>query len=124
MPPKILIVMDHGPMRQALRDWLGIMFPGCRIIEATHGKEAIAMLEGSSPHVVVIDTGFPVMNCLGTMTHLRAVVPATPIVVLTSYEAEADSILAMSSGATVCVSMDRITELQPTLASLLFAQMN
>ena len=124
MPATILIVVDHGPMRQALREWLEMMFPGCRVVEATNGKEAIATVEARSPHAVVIDTGFPVMNYLGTVTHLRAVVPGTPIVVLTSYEPELNSVLAMANGATACVSMDRITELQPTLAGLLYARMN
>ena len=74
--------------------------------------------------MVVIDTGFPVMNYLGTVIHLRAVVPATPIVVLTSYEPELHSVPAMADGATACVSMDSITDLQPTLAGLLSARMN
>ena len=124
MPPKILIVVDHGPMRHALREWLETVFPGCRVVEATSGKEAIAKVEAGSPHVVVLDTGFPAMNYLGTVTHLRAVVPATPIVVLTNYEPEVHSVLATANGATACVSMDRITELQPTLAGLLYARMN
>ncbi len=55
------------------------------------------------------------------LTHLKAIAPATPVVVLTSYEAEVDSTHAIASGARACVSLDRIPELLPALATLLFA---
>ncbi len=120
MSATILIVEDHEAMRQALRGWLEITFPGCRVIEAVGREEAIVMAEAFSPHVVVVDIGRPGANGLETTARIKAIAPATRVVVLTSYEAEAHHAHAMASGASACVPRDRITdELRSTLADLL-----
>jgi NarL family two-component system response regulator LiaR len=119
MSATILIVEDHEAMRQALRGWLEITFPACRVIEAAGGEEAIVMAEAFSPHVVVMDIGRPGANGLKTTARIKAIAPATQVVVLTSYEAEAHHAHAMASGASACVPRDRITELRSILAGLL-----
>jgi NarL family two-component system response regulator LiaR len=119
MPGTILLVGDHGAMRQALRGCLEITFPNCCVCEAASGEEAIAMARAGSPHVIVVDIGLPGTNGLETTVRLKATVPTTPVVVLTSYEAEADSVRAMASGASACVSINRLAELESILAGLL-----
>lgn len=119
MSATILIVEDHEAMRQALRGWLEITFPGCRVIEAAGGEEGVVMAEAFSPHVVVVDIGRPGANGLETTARIKAIAPAARVVVLTSYEAEAHHAHAMASGASACVPRDRITELRSTLADLL-----
>ena len=120
MSATILIVEDHEAMRQALRGWLEITFPGCCVIEAADGKEAIVMAEAFSPHVIVVDIGRPGANGLETTARIKAIAPATQVVVLTSYEAEAHYAHAMAIGASACVPRARITdELRSTLADLL-----
>ncbi len=82
------------------------------------------MAEASSPHVVVTDIGLPGMNGLETTAYLKAMVPATSVVVFSDYEAEAYYAHAIASGASACVTKNMITELQSTLAELLFPQTN
>jgi DNA-binding NarL/FixJ family response regulator len=95
-------------------------FPGCCVIEADGGEEAIVMAEAFSPHVVVVDIGRPGANGLETTARIKAIAPATQVVVLTSYEAEAHYAHAMASGASACVPRARITDaLRSTLADLL-----
>ena len=90
-------------MRQALRGWLEITFPGCPVIEAAGGEEAIVMAEAFSPHVVVVDIGRPGANGLETTARIKAIVLATRVVVLTSYDAEAHHDIArmVRSGGAV-----------------------
>jgi CheY-like chemotaxis protein len=119
MSATILIVGDHDFTRRALRGWLEITFPGCHVVEATDEQETIARAGASSPRVVVVDNGLRGMAGFKITAHLKALMPAIPIVVLTSYDSDAQYAHALASGASACVLMDRIAELQSTLAELL-----
>jgi CheY-like chemotaxis protein len=119
MPATILVVGDHCAVRRALRGWLEITFRGCRVIEAASGTQAVAMAEASSPDVVLVDAGPPGMNGHEITAQLKGITPCAPVVVLTSYEAEAHCTHMMASGASACVPQDNITQLQTSLAELL-----
>jgi DNA-binding NarL/FixJ family response regulator len=119
MPVTMLVVGDHGVVRGALRGWLEITFPGCHVMEAVASAQAVAMAEVSSPNVVIVDIGPPGMNGVEVIARLKASVPGTSVVVLTSYEAEAQRARVMASGASACVPQDNIAQLQASLAELL-----
>ena len=119
MPVTIMVVGDHGQVRRALGGWLEITFPGCHVIESNSGAQAVVVAEASSPQAVVVDVGPPGMNSLETIVQLKASVPGAPVVVLTSYEAEAHCTHMMASGASACVPQDDIAQLQASLAELL-----
>lgn len=120
MTTKFLIVEAHSVLRRALRGWLETRFPGCHIVEATNGEEAVATAQAVSPHVVIMDISLPGMNGLDSMARIKAVEPATQVLVLTTFEDEIYRAAAEAKGADAYVPKARmLTNLQPTLTTLL-----
>jgi CheY-like chemotaxis protein len=122
MRTTILIVEAHTVLRRALRGWLEITFPGYQVIEAASGNEAITLTQAGPPSVVVMDINLPDMNGLDATAHLKAISPATPVVILTSYEVEKQYAHTRAHGANTFVVKNRVTELRSTLAPLLSPQ--
>jgi len=121
---RILIVEEHDFLRQALRRWLETMFPECQVIEATNGQQAMVTAEASLPDIILLDIYLSGMSGLETRACLKAILPTTPIVVLTGYETEAQYVQALNNETGIYVSKDRTTELRSTLAGLLSYQNN
>jgi len=120
MPATILIVEDHTDVRRALRDWLGLEFPRCRVIEAASGEEAIALARSESPRLVVMDIRLPGMNGIETARQIKAALPFTQIVMLTIHTGDIYLADARAAGASAYVTKQRMhSELVPTLAALL-----
>ncbi len=53
--------------------------------EATDGQEAIAMAQELRPDVVVLDLSMPLMNGLTAARVLKEIMPATPLILFTSF---------------------------------------
>jgi DNA-binding NarL/FixJ family response regulator len=53
--------------------------------EASDGREAIAMAQELRPDVVVLDLSMPVMNGLTAAHVLKEIMPATPLILFTSF---------------------------------------
>jgi len=120
MPATILIVEDHDDVRKALRDWLELKFPRCRVIEADSGEEAINLAHSESPHLVVMDIRLPGMNGIETTRQIKAALPSAQIVILTIRTGDIYCAHAKAAGASAYVTKQRIcSELGPTLAALL-----
>ena len=120
MPATILIVEDHDDVRKALRDWLELEFPRCRVIEAAGGEEAITVARIESPHLIVMDIHLPGMNGIETTRQIKAALPFTQIVMLTIRTGDIYCAHAKAAGASAYVTKQRIcSELGPTLAALL-----
>jgi DNA-binding NarL/FixJ family response regulator len=118
MPTTILIVDDRNLIRNALREWLGVNFPGCYVIEAASGEEAILMAQVSSPHVVVMDIDLPGMSGIQATARIKAMLPATPVVILSLHDNTIHRAHAAIAGASAYVVKGRISsELQPALAA-------
>jgi DNA-binding NarL/FixJ family response regulator len=116
----ILIVEDHHVLRRTLRGWLETQLPGCSILEATTGEEALLMAQDDPPKIVIMDIGLPGISGLETTKQLKATIPTTKVVVLTKYEGEAYRLHAAVNGANAYVWKDAmLTELLPTLSALL-----
>lgn len=120
MSTTILIVEDHDAVRRSLRDWLEVEFPGCRVIEAASGEEAIALTEAESPRLVVMDITLPGMNGIEATRRIKTTWPSTQIVILTIHESDAYRADATMAGASAYVPKASMqTELIPTLGALL-----
>jgi DNA-binding NarL/FixJ family response regulator len=120
MSATILIVDDHDLLRQALQEWLRIKFPGCHVIEATSGEEAIALAQVNLPHVVIMDLDLPGMSGLQATMRLKKIVPTTQVLVLTLYDDEVHRASAAIVGVNAYVPKHKMSsELQPVLAALL-----
>ena len=120
MTATILIVEDHDAVRKSLRDWLGVEFPQCRVIEAASGEEAIALIRTESPRLVVMDISLPGMSGIEATRQIKAALPSTQVVMLTIHEDDAHRADATTAGASAYVPKRAMqTQLMPTLAALL-----
>lgn len=99
MSLRVLIVDDHPVVRQGLR----LSFLGRAEIEvvavAAHGREALTLLDTVAVDVVLMDLQMPVMG--GVETTRRIVErPGHPaVLILTTYDSDADILAAMDAGA-------------------------
>lgn len=120
MPITFLIIEDHLLLSLTLKRWLETNFPDCQVIEATHGKEAIALAQHSKPQVIIVDIGPLGPEGPQLVELLKAFLPSTPIVALANYDSETSRRRVMGSGASAYIEKNTITsKLQPTVARLL-----
>lgn len=120
MSPHILIVEDHKGVRQSLREWLELSFPGYQLLEAASGEEGVAVAQAMSPCLVILDIGLPGMNGIEAAQGIKAAAPATRVVMLTMYDDEAHRADAAAAGVSAYVPKRKVqTELLPVLTRLL-----
>ena len=98
---KILIVDDHEVVRMGLRTLLERRPNFLVVGEAGSVAESVAMAEQSQPDVVVMDIRLPDGSGVEACREIREKLPATRVIMLTSYadeEALYGSIMAGASG--------------------------
>lgn len=93
---EILIVDDEPSIRRFLRTVLEEQ--GYKILEASTGKQGLAMASGSRPVVVLLDLGLPDLDGLEVLSLLRGVTDA-PVIVLSARAQQEDKISALDAGA-------------------------
>ena len=97
---RIIISDDHPVVRAGLRGMISGE-PGFDVIgEAENGKEAIALTGELKPDVVLMDLRMPEMDGVTAIGHIKADYPDVNILVLTTYESDADILRAIETGAT------------------------
>lgn len=69
-------------------------------LEASDGREALAMLSESLPDVVLMDIAMPELNGIDATRQIRRDYPALPILMLSTYTAETQVIRSLRAGAT------------------------
>src|SRR5262245_3053627 len=102
----IVLADDHHVVRQGLRAVLE-REPDFTIVgEAARGDEAIALVERSRPHVLVLDLVMPGRHGLEVTRELAARAPETRIVVLSMHANEAYVLETLRNGASAYVLKD------------------
>jgi DNA-binding NarL/FixJ family response regulator len=97
---RILISDDHPVVRAGLRGMLSSE-PDFEVVgEAENGKEAVALTGERRPDVVLMDLRMPEMDGVTAIGRIRAEHPEVQILVLTTYESDADILRAIETGAT------------------------
>lgn len=98
---RVLIVDDHPIVRDGLRGVLDGA-PGMRVVgEAGDGDEALARVgDGSGVDVVLMDLRMPRTGGLAAIRRLREVAPSVRVLVLTTFDTDADVLPAVEAGAT------------------------
>jgi DNA-binding NarL/FixJ family response regulator len=82
---KVLLADDHTVVRQGLRALL-IAEEDIDIVgEAENGRQAIQLVKKLLPDVAVIDIAMPVLNGLEATRQITRSVPATKVLILSSY---------------------------------------
>lgn len=108
----VLIVDDHGLIRDGLRAILSSAFPACTIAEAGSFAEALGQLETiPDPDLVLLDLDIPDASRFSALEQLRADFPSLPVVMVSgSYDrVTVRDALAAGAAGFLPKTLDRAT---------------
>ena len=83
--PTVMVVDDYDDVRVILKRWLEQH--GCRVIEATSGREAVEMAERESPELILMDLAMPEIDGFAAAFRIRtqADLRDVPIIAISAY---------------------------------------
>lgn len=97
---RVLVVDDSEDVRLVLRlraeGW-----PIEIVGEAKDGRDALRLVEETSPDVIVLDHEMPELTGMEVIPHLRKLSPTTPIVMFIGYEGNGPEAVARGADAWV-----------------------
>ena len=95
---KILLIDDDEALRQSLGEQLRL-HEEFEIFEADNGTAGLEMAKGDYYDAIILDVGLPDMDGREVCRLLRRGNVKSPIIMLTAADSDADTILALDSGA-------------------------
>ena len=96
---RVLIVEEHDKVRREMATRLGSE-PDLELVgAAAPDEEAVAMVQRARPDVILLGLGMRAERGLETCRKVAALAPEARILVLTSYEDEAERLEAYRAGA-------------------------
>lgn len=116
----VVLVDDHGMIREGLRAVLANYADISLLGEAADGQEAISLVRKVQPSVVIMDINMPKMNGIEATAHIKAQFPHIHVIGL-SVNTEADNQEAMhNSGAARLLTKEAaVDELYQAIQSVL-----
>ena len=97
---RVLVVDDHPVVRSGLVGMLDIEDDLEVVGEAGDGEEAVLRVAALSPDVVLMDLRMPRLDGAEATARIIAAHPSTRVLVLTTYNTDADIVRAVEAGAT------------------------
>jgi DNA-binding NarL/FixJ family response regulator len=97
---RLLIVDDHPVVRAGIVGMVASQEDFEIIAEAGDGAEAITLAAAHQPDVVLMDLRMPGMDGVEAIEVLQREQPAVRVLVLTTYDTDADILRAVEAGAT------------------------
>jgi DNA-binding NarL/FixJ family response regulator len=97
---RVLVVDDHPVVRSGLVGMLDVEDDLDVVGEAADGEEAVARAVALKPDVVLMDLRMPRLDGAGATARIVARCPSCRVLVLTTYDTDADIIRAVEAGAT------------------------
>jgi DNA-binding NarL/FixJ family response regulator len=116
MNPSLVIIADDHPLfRAALREALGKLLPGVRVIEAAGVPELQGVVEShSDADLLLLDLRMPGAQGFSTLIELRAQYPALPVAIVSAEEDAGVIRRALDFGASAFIpkssSMEAIAQ--------------
>jgi NarL family two-component system response regulator LiaR len=95
----VLIVDDHGVVREGLRTYLELMDDIKVVGEADNGAEAVIQVRLHQPDVVLMDLVMPEMDGVEATRQVIAISPTTKVLVLSSFADDEQVFPAIKAGA-------------------------
>lgn len=100
MTVSIILADDHLVVRKGLRAMLDPV-PDIEVVaEAANGAEVVELVHELQPDVVLMDLRMPHLDGVAATDRLRSLRSATRVLVLTTYDTDADIVRAIEAGAT------------------------
>ncbi len=97
---RLLIVDDHPVVRTGLKGMLSAVEDFELIGEAADGAEAVELSARLDPDVILMDLKMPGMDGVTAIREITGRTPDRHILVLTTYDSDADILPAIEAGAT------------------------
>ncbi len=99
-PVRVLIVDDHPVVRDGLRGMLQAQPDLDVVADVANGHQALAAVARHDPDVVLMDLRMPELDGVQATHRIRAEHPGVHVLVLTTYDTDADILHAIEAGAT------------------------
>ena len=96
---RVLIADDHPIVRQGLGVVLAAQPDMALVAEASNGQEAVDLAQETQPDVIIMDLMMPVKDGLTAIKEIDPILPATRILVLTSFPDDDSVFKAIKAGA-------------------------
>lgn len=107
---RIIVCDDHPVVRDGLQSMLSKQ-PGFEVVgEAGDGEEAVRLTQSLCPDVVLMDLRMPGMDGAAATRKITMEHPQTHVLVLTTYDSDADILRAVEAGATGYLLKDAPSE--------------
>ena len=110
MTLRLLVVDDHPVVRMGLVAMLSEQEEFEVVGEAADGAEAVVLAARLTPDVVLMDLRMPVMDGADATARMRATENAPAVLVLTTYDTDADIVRAVEAGAAGYLLKDALPE--------------
>jgi DNA-binding NarL/FixJ family response regulator len=135
---RILLVDDQSLFREALRTLLSLQADFEVVGEAENGQRALTLAKAEKPDVVLMDLRMPVMGGVEATRLVLQALPATRVVVLTTFDEDEEIFQAIQAGARgyllKACSAEKLNEsiraaakgtsvLEPTVTSKIMAEL-
>lgn len=97
-PLRVVVIDDTEDLRDLIR--IALTRGGMTVVgEAGNGLDGIKTVRAERPDIVLLDLSMPLMDGLQALPHLRRIVPAAKIIVLSGFGATQMAERALASGA-------------------------
>jgi DNA-binding NarL/FixJ family response regulator len=96
---RVLIADDHVTVREGLAAIIGRQADMVVVAEAATGRDAINLWRDHRPDVTLMDLRMPVLDGVGAMVGICELDARARIVVLTTFDSDADIARAIEAGA-------------------------
>jgi len=119
-PMSILVVEDFRLLRMSVVEWLKCRFPSCAVHGVDSGEEALKHAVAFRTDLVLMDINLPGINGLETASRMKAQVPETAVVMLSTHDTPHHRLAAKNAGAAGYIAKhDMETHLESTVERLL-----
>src|SRR5690606_1640492 len=96
-PMRLLLIDDEANLRRMLR--LVLEEEGYLVTEAGSAEEGLRLAPEANPEVVLLDLALPGISGLEALPRLQALLPGTPIVMMSGEASLSDAVRATRQGA-------------------------
>lgn len=110
MSIKILVVDDHGMLREGLRLLIGQQEDMEMIAEAADGREAVELVRKLKPDLVLMDISMPGLNGIEATRQITKENPSTKVLALSAYSDKRFVTDTLKAGASGYILKDSLTD--------------